>query len=79
MRLEFSLVFPPYESGIVNFMDKLRAYKVSRFGFLSEKLKSKVTINHKNFDRCKSSVISQGSESFSGRFSVLCFTYENEF
>lgn len=40
MRLEFSLVFAPYESGIVNFMDKLRAYKVSRFGFLSELLKS---------------------------------------
>ena len=52
MRLEFSLVFPPYESGIVNFMDILRAYKVSRFGFLSE-LPSKVTINYKNFDRCK--------------------------
>lgn len=52
MILEFSLVFALYESGIVNFMDILRAYKVSRFGFLSE-LPSKVTINYKNFDRCK--------------------------
>lgn len=47
------MFFLLYESGIVNFMDILRAYKVSRFGFLSELPSKEVTINYKNFDRCK--------------------------